>query len=130
MLQVNARKIYDELNVLEGILANRLFLGILGAEFALQVYICSRPLIQPLKHFYVRCIVTYMLSQRNLSHLHAENLLRLCIVYHAAGAHSAVRRRHLLHKAAVRAAMGCLHWHWSHHSHGKSGAAPASTASK
>ena len=37
VLQVNARKIYDEPNVLEGILANRLFLGILGAEFALQV---------------------------------------------------------------------------------------------
>ena len=36
-LQVNARKIYDEPNVLEGILANKLFLGILGAEAALQV---------------------------------------------------------------------------------------------
>ena len=36
-LQVNARKIYDEPNVLEGIFTNRLFLGILGAEAALQV---------------------------------------------------------------------------------------------
>ena len=35
--QVNARKIYDEPNVLEGILSNRLFLIILGAEAALQV---------------------------------------------------------------------------------------------
>ena len=48
MLQVNARKIYDEPNVLEGILANRLFLGILGAEFALQVRIHLNPLTQPL----------------------------------------------------------------------------------
>ncbi len=38
-MQVNARKIYDEPNVLEGIASNRLFLGILGAEFALQVRI-------------------------------------------------------------------------------------------
>lgn len=36
-LQVNARKIYEEPNVLEGIFANKLFLGILGAEAALQV---------------------------------------------------------------------------------------------
>ena len=35
--QVNARKIYDEANVLEGILENGLFLGILGAEAILQV---------------------------------------------------------------------------------------------
>ena len=35
--QVNARKINDEPNVLEGILDNRLFLGILGAEALLQV---------------------------------------------------------------------------------------------
>ena len=35
--QVNARKIYDEADVLGGILQNRLFLGILGAEAALQV---------------------------------------------------------------------------------------------
>ena len=55
MLQVNARKIYDEPNVLEGILANRLFLGILGAEFALQVYFCSSPFTQPLEHFTVPC---------------------------------------------------------------------------
>ena len=48
MLQVNARKIYDEPNVLEGILANRLFLGILGAEFALQVRIDLNPPTQPL----------------------------------------------------------------------------------
>ena len=34
---MNARKIYDEPNVLEGISANKLFLGILGAEAALQV---------------------------------------------------------------------------------------------
>lgn len=35
--QVNARKIYDEADVLGGILDNKLFLGILGAEAALQV---------------------------------------------------------------------------------------------
>ena len=34
--------------MLEGILANRLFLGILGAEFALQVRIHLNPLTQPL----------------------------------------------------------------------------------
>jgi hypothetical protein len=34
--QVNARKIYDEANILEGILENGLFLGILGAEAILQ----------------------------------------------------------------------------------------------
>ena len=48
MLQMNARKIYDEPNVLEGILANRLFLGILGAEFALQVRIHLISLTQAL----------------------------------------------------------------------------------
>ncbi|EIE20267.1 calcium-translocating P-type ATPase [Coccomyxa subellipsoidea C-169] len=37
--QVNARKIYDEADVLGGILDNKLFLGILGAEAALQVVI-------------------------------------------------------------------------------------------
>ncbi|BDA45515.1 Plasma membrane calcium-transporting ATPase 1 [Coccomyxa sp. Obi] len=37
--QVNARKIYDEADVLGGILDNKLFLGILGAEAALQVLI-------------------------------------------------------------------------------------------
>jgi hypothetical protein len=36
-MQVNARKIYDEPDVLDGILQNRLFLGILGTEAALQV---------------------------------------------------------------------------------------------
>lgn len=34
---MNARKIYDEADVLGGILDNKLFLGILGAEAALQV---------------------------------------------------------------------------------------------
>ena len=38
--QVNARKIYDEADVLGGILDNKLFLGILGAEAALQVATC------------------------------------------------------------------------------------------
>ena len=37
--QINARKIADEPNVLAGILDNRLFLGILGAEFLLQACI-------------------------------------------------------------------------------------------
>ena len=36
-MQVNSRKIYDEPNVLDGILSNQLFLLILGAEAALQV---------------------------------------------------------------------------------------------
>ena len=36
-MQVNSRKIYDEPNVLDGILGNQLFLLILGAEAALQV---------------------------------------------------------------------------------------------
>ncbi len=36
-LQVNARKIYDEPSVLEGIFTNKLFLSILAAEAALQV---------------------------------------------------------------------------------------------
>ena len=36
---MNARKIYDEPNVLEGISDNQLFLGILAAEAALQVLI-------------------------------------------------------------------------------------------
>lgn len=39
---MNARKIYDEADVLGGILDNKLFLGILGAEAALQVR-CSPP---------------------------------------------------------------------------------------
>ncbi len=34
--QVNARKIYDEPDVLGGVLGNRLFLGILGGELLLQ----------------------------------------------------------------------------------------------
>ena len=34
--QVNARKIYDEPDVLGGVLENRLFLGILGGELLLQ----------------------------------------------------------------------------------------------
>ena len=34
--QVNARKIYDELNVLEGVFENKLFVGILASELALQ----------------------------------------------------------------------------------------------
>ncbi|KAK9802895.1 hypothetical protein WJX73_002795 [Symbiochloris irregularis] len=37
--QVNARKIHDEPNVLDGVLDNGLFLGILGGEFLLQVLI-------------------------------------------------------------------------------------------
>ncbi|KAK9845411.1 hypothetical protein WJX81_005835 [Elliptochloris bilobata] len=37
--QVNARKIYDEPNVLAGVLDNRLFLGILGSELLLQALI-------------------------------------------------------------------------------------------
>jgi Ca2+ transporting ATPase len=37
VLQVNSRKIYDEADVLGGILENRLFLGILAAETVLQV---------------------------------------------------------------------------------------------
>ena len=36
MAQVNARKVYDEPNVLAGMLDNRLFLGILGSELLLQ----------------------------------------------------------------------------------------------
>lgn len=40
--QVNARKIYDEADVLGGILDNNLFLGILGAEAALQVVTCLK----------------------------------------------------------------------------------------
>ena len=39
--QVNARKVNDEVNVLDGILDNRLFLGILAAEAFLQV--CADP---------------------------------------------------------------------------------------
>ncbi len=35
--QVNARKIRDEANILDGFLDNRLFLYILGGEFLLQV---------------------------------------------------------------------------------------------
>ena len=35
--QVNARKIYDEPNVLEGVFENKLFVGILASELALQV---------------------------------------------------------------------------------------------
>ena len=34
---MNARKIYDEPNVLEGVLENKLFVGILASELALQV---------------------------------------------------------------------------------------------
>ncbi len=45
---MNARKIYDEPSVLEGIFANKLFLGILGAEAALQVSF-------PRQHFRRRC---------------------------------------------------------------------------
>lgn len=41
--QINARKINDEPNVLEGILGNRLFLGILGAEALLQVLHMRHP---------------------------------------------------------------------------------------
>ncbi len=36
-LQVNARKVYDEANVLAGILSNQLFLAILLGEASLQV---------------------------------------------------------------------------------------------
>ena len=36
MAQVNARKVYDEPDVLAGMLDNRLFLGILGSELLLQ----------------------------------------------------------------------------------------------
>lgn len=35
--QVNARKIHDESDIMDGILDNKLFLGILGSEFLLQV---------------------------------------------------------------------------------------------
>ena len=51
--QVNARKIYDEPNVLEGILSNRLFLIILGAEAALQV---SLPGANPSGLRYAQCL--------------------------------------------------------------------------
>ena len=37
MLQVNARKVYDEANVVAGILTNKLFTGILLGEATLQV---------------------------------------------------------------------------------------------
>lgn len=47
MPQVNARKIYDEADVLGGIAGNRLFLGILGAEAALQVR-TNMPVLQRL----------------------------------------------------------------------------------
>jgi len=39
-VQVNSRKIHDEVNVLEGLMGQQLFLAILGLEAALQV--CSR----------------------------------------------------------------------------------------
>ena len=47
LCQINARKIYDEINVTAGVFGNPLFLGILGAEAVLQVRtaacLCSRP---------------------------------------------------------------------------------------
>ena len=52
-MQVNARKIYDEPNVLEGIGSNRLFLGILGTEFALQVIFCMLNLALPVVVMYL-----------------------------------------------------------------------------
>jgi hypothetical protein len=36
-LQVNSRKIHDEVNVLEGLMGQQLFLAVLGLEAALQV---------------------------------------------------------------------------------------------
>jgi magnesium-transporting ATPase (P-type) len=39
--QINARKIHDEANILDGILDNQLFLYILGGEALLQVPPCS-----------------------------------------------------------------------------------------
>ena len=47
-MQVNSRKIYDEPNVLDGILSNQLFLLILGAEAALQVLASPCPTKPPL----------------------------------------------------------------------------------
>ena len=38
LVQVNARKVYDEANVLAGILSNRLFTAILLGEATLQVW--------------------------------------------------------------------------------------------
>ena len=46
MVQVNARKIYDEPNVLAGMLDNRLFLGILGSELLLQARTRALPVRQ------------------------------------------------------------------------------------
>lgn len=45
MAQVNARKIYDEPNVLAGMLDNRLFLGILGSELLLQARRRALPVV-------------------------------------------------------------------------------------
>lgn len=45
MAQVNARKVYDEPNVLAGMLDNRLFLGILGSELLLQARRRALPVI-------------------------------------------------------------------------------------
>lgn len=41
--QVNARKIYDEPDVLAGVTENRLFLGILGGELLLQAHRPANP---------------------------------------------------------------------------------------
>jgi hypothetical protein len=41
-MQINARKIYDEPDVLDGVLRNNLFVGVLLGEFLLQVCLCAR----------------------------------------------------------------------------------------
>lgn len=46
LCQVNARKVHDEPNVLDGVLDNGLFLGILGGEFLLQVRRCCEPMLR------------------------------------------------------------------------------------
>ena len=47
MPQINARKIYDEVNVASGVLGNQLFVGILGAEAALQVQPACSDVLDP-----------------------------------------------------------------------------------
>ena len=58
---MNARKIYDEPNVLSGVLENRLFLGILGSEFVLQ----ARLTLPPCSYTY--CVLVWRHTLRHTS---------------------------------------------------------------
>ncbi len=71
-LQVNARKIYDEADVLGGILDNKLFLGILGAEAALQVVLPSQEctgltFFDASWHFRICCTIDQLFRERHIN---------------------------------------------------------------